>query len=207
MKIYSNANWPVIQSRREQKFRSGLLAASAEFIAPANYSGIPTTILSSIGDLDIYPPPTISTDTSGFKKISATGYGVWNSGISEESININVSSFTAFCNVNDGAGNLTPYSTTKSVMIESGWSKKIGSTVPTLSRSLAIINDQNYTVGTFFPWINATGYSGNFNPKSISKINKLSSVKQNKYGNIIESEATYELVLEILDFGIFTVKI
>jgi hypothetical protein len=76
MSIYlsSNTQWPILQSKREQKFKNGLMAVSAEFIAPKNGSFALNVIESSEGSCDIYPSPSISFDTSPFQTISATGY-------------------------------------------------------------------------------------------------------------------------------------
>jgi hypothetical protein len=76
MSIYlsSDTQWPILQSKREQKFNNGLMAVSAEFISPKNQSFNLTEIESSEGSCDIYPSPSISFDTSPFQTISATGY-------------------------------------------------------------------------------------------------------------------------------------
>jgi hypothetical protein len=81
MSIYlsSDTQGPILQSKREQKFNNGLMAVSAEFIAPKNESFNLTEIESSEGSCDIYPLPSISFDTSPFQTISATGYKLWES--------------------------------------------------------------------------------------------------------------------------------
>jgi hypothetical protein len=79
MSIYlSNATqWPILQSKREQKFKNGLMAVSAEFIAPKDMPIDVAVIESSEGSCDVYPNPIISFDTSPFQKISATGYKIF----------------------------------------------------------------------------------------------------------------------------------
>jgi hypothetical protein len=80
MSIYlsNETSWPILQSKREQKFNNGLMAVSAEFIAPKDMQIEVAVIESSEGDCDVYPRPIISFDTSPFQKISATGYKIFN---------------------------------------------------------------------------------------------------------------------------------
>lgn len=84
--VYSStgAQWPLLQSKTEQKFKSGIFNVSAEFIRPVGNTDLPTEIETSIGPVDVWPEPTVSVGTDGFDRINATGYGVWESGVFEE---------------------------------------------------------------------------------------------------------------------------
>jgi hypothetical protein len=77
--VYSapSSKWPLLQSKTEQKFKSGLLNVSAEFIRPVGNTTLPSVIETSIGAVDVWPEPTVSVGTDGFERINATGYGVW----------------------------------------------------------------------------------------------------------------------------------
>ena len=196
--IYTSGTWPVLQSRREQKFLSGLIAASADYISPVGDTSMPTEIPSSVGSLDIYPLPTISIDTSGFQKISATAYGVWSETVSEERINRSAIKMPVFFWVDGNA-----YEYTTPVIIESGWVKKMGDSVPTLSRAIAIIAPRTYLVTEFRPQLNPAQYTGSFSAVSPTIATGLVSVRQNQYGSIVESEAVYELTECYVNFGYF----
>lgn len=73
----SASQWPLLQSKTEQKFKSGLFNVSAEYIRPVGNSDLPSRIDTSIGDVDVWPAPTVTVGTDGFERIHATGYGVW----------------------------------------------------------------------------------------------------------------------------------
>ena len=73
----SSSQWPLLQSKSEQKFKSGLFNVSAEFIRPVGNTDLPTVIETSIGAVAVWPEPTVSSGTDGFERINATGYEVW----------------------------------------------------------------------------------------------------------------------------------
>ena len=80
----SSSQWPLLQSKTEQKFKSGLFNVSAEFIRPVGNTDLPSVIVTSIGNVDVWPEPTVSVGTDGFERVNATGYGVWAAGVFEE---------------------------------------------------------------------------------------------------------------------------
>jgi hypothetical protein len=73
----TGTQWPILQSRTEQKFKSGLFNVSAEFIRPVGNTTLPSVIVTSEGDIDVWPEPTVSVGTDGFERINATGYAIW----------------------------------------------------------------------------------------------------------------------------------
>jgi hypothetical protein len=89
MTIHSSGSGLFLQSVTENKFKSGLLNATAEWVRPMGSATIPEKIPTSIGDINIFPDPTISKDTSGFERITATGYGLWSSNAQETKLNLN----------------------------------------------------------------------------------------------------------------------
>lgn len=162
--IYSAAadQWPLLQSKTEQKFKSGLFNVSAEFIRPVGDTSLPTQIETSIGSVNVWPEPTVSSGTDGFERINATGYGVWDDGISEVVIGLQLGevkaafSFFPFCFIPGGCGYglqqidcglQYPVDTApsvrmarKEVLFETVFVKKIGSQVPAIPSPLKIYN-------------------------------------------------------------------
>ena len=196
IKIYKSAGGEsVLQSVTEIKHLSGLLAVSAEFLQ-VSAGSLPSQIPSSIGSLDVYPPPTVTKDTSGLAKINATAYGVWNSTRTEETFNISL----YYIKVGyvliypDGSGRsvaLPP----EPAIIESGWVKKIGAGVPTLSRPLTIISPTTFNFNVEGQMVSGTPQIQQYP----------SMVRQNKFGSVTETEAAYEIraVIKLGSFNAF----
>jgi hypothetical protein len=158
--VYSSTGtqWPLLQSKTEQKFKSGLFTASAEFIRPVGNTDLPDVIETSIGEIEIFPEPTISKDTSGFERINATGYGVWDANAKEVVIGRQLGvvnpafDFFPFCSSSGGCGYgivqfpcgshysfpIPMRSTPKKCLFDTVFIKKIGSGVPTPPASLKI---------------------------------------------------------------------
>jgi hypothetical protein len=178
-------NWPILQSLTETKHLSGLLSVSAEYIRPVGNQSLPTEIPTSIGNVIAYPTPTVSKDTSGFEKINATGYKAWDASISEQAFNISVYDMPVYYWVQRGQAAPDLYSISLPIVIESGWVKKIGDAIPTLSRALTIISPSVFSVT-----IPETGATAMGTP---SLNQSLSMVKRNLYGAVTETEAAYEI--------------
>jgi hypothetical protein len=181
----AQANWPILQSLTETKHLSGLLSVSAEFTRPVGDTSLPAEIPTSIGNVPVYPSPTVSKDTSGFEKINATGYGAWNLNKKEEVFNISVYDMPVYYWVQRGDAAPDLYSISLPIVIESGWVKKIGDAIPTLSRALTIISPSVFSVT-----IPETGATAMGTP---SLNQRLSMVRRNIYGNVTETEAAYEI--------------
>jgi hypothetical protein len=83
--VFSNpaTQWPLLQSITEQKFKSGLFNVSAKFVCPVGIGERPEQIETSIGPVDVWPEPVVSTGNDGLQTITATGYGVWDNQITE----------------------------------------------------------------------------------------------------------------------------
>jgi len=188
-------NWPVLQSLTETKHLSGLLSVSAEFIRPVGVSTLPTSIQTSAGIATIYPTPTVSKDTSGFEKINATAYRVYDATKSEETFNISLYSMRVGYFLNFYDGSIESLIVFLPVVIESGWVKKMGDTIPTLSRPLAIVSPTTFEIPV----------QGNGLVTGTPVLSQyLSMVKQNKYGSVTETEAAYELSA-YMNLGTFNV--
>jgi len=180
----SNTGWPVLQSLTETKHLSGLLSVSAEYIRPVGNQALPTSIQTSAGIATIYPTPTVSKDTSGFEKINATAYRVYDATKSEETFNISLYSMRVGYFLNFSDGSIESVTVPLPVVIESGWVKKMGDTIPTLSRPLAIVSPTTFEIPV----------QGNGLVTGTPVLSQyLSMVKQNKYGSVTETEAAYEL--------------
>jgi len=157
--VYSSTGtqWPLLQSKTEQKFKSGLFNVSAEFIRPVGNTDLPIVIETSIGTVDVWPDPTVSTGTDGFERINATGYGVWDADAKEVVIGRQLGvvnpafDFFPFCASSGGCGygisrfdcgsHYGPISmpwTPKKCLFDTVFIKKIGRGVPTPEDSLKI---------------------------------------------------------------------
>jgi hypothetical protein len=191
----SNTGWPVLQSLTETKHLSGLLSVSAEYIRPVGNGALPTNIETSAGSAAVYPAPTVSKDTSGFEKINATAYRVYDATKSEEIFNISLYSMRVGYILNFSDGTSESVFVSLPVVIESGWVKKMGASIPTLSRPLAIVSPATFIIPV----------PGNGTVSGTPVLNQyLSMVKQNKYGSVTETEAAYELSAYI-NLGSFSV--
>lgn len=198
MTIYSTGNL-FLQSVTENKFKSGLLNATAEWVRPMGSAPLPTTIPTSIGDLDIYPDPTISKDTSGFERITATAYGLWSSVTQETKINLNPGLvMTKFTD-----SNVNVFGNSVGLIFESAACKitrNVGDTNVPVRPTLNIYN-YNGTPVTQVSLASAgpVGYSGNFSwPASatIVKTHNISNISLNSYGSVEEVEFIFEIIAE-----------
>jgi hypothetical protein len=188
-------NWPVLQSLTETKHLSGLLSVSAEFIRPVGVSTLPTSIQTSAGSATVYPTPTVSKDTSGFEKINATAYRVYDATKSDETFNISLYSMRVAYILNFSDGSSESVFVSLPVVIESGWVKKMGDTIPTLSRPLEIVSPTTFEIPV----------QGNGLVTGTPVLSQyLSMAKQNKYGTVTETEAAYELSA-YMNLGSFSV--
>lgn len=220
----SSSPWPLLQSKTEQKFKSGLFNVSAEFICPVGNTSLPTEIETSMGMVDVWPEPTISTGTDGFQRINATGYGVWSSleeeivnGRSSSSFNLAVQ-FMDFQQNRAQDGSLLPYSlvrneqviSTQHVILENIYIKKIGIDPPTdipilkvLLSDGADITNELFSVDEVSSTAGYTFVGGGSVVKK-PKINQFLSLnKINTYGDIIESEWVYEILIADVSFGTY----
>lgn len=230
----SSSQWPLLQSKTEQKFKSGLLNVSAEFIRPVGNTALPTVIETSIGDVDVWPEPTVSVGTDGFERINATGYGVWDATAEEivygyevasvtgvatgvricqspdrwelQTFGSGESSYQAYVLVNGCepfacGGVTTTYSlksTTKQILLETVSIKKISASMPPApdlkfyDTSLTQLTDLTTDWFAFGQYEKTNGYAGTWSVNPVVCI--IASFRQNKFGNIIESEVIYSLV-------------
>jgi hypothetical protein len=221
--VYSstNAQWPLLQSKREQKFKNGLLAVSAEFIAPADTPISLEILESSEGDCTVYPSPVESYDNSPFKKISATAYKIFSvttdENISQTFADITFSVDFAEWARDERGRKLFPLSrsfrsASKKIKIlsEIGTVKNLtdettpeNERVPFLSRQLEIIqNKKSWMASEIFNFIRPYNQSPDTlkSPVATEFISSLSS--QMYTPNIIEYSATYS-VEYTLNFGEF----
>lgn len=208
MTVYSSTpnQWPLLQRKTEQKFKNGLIAVSASYITPHNQSTSISSVPSSIGDLtNIYPPPTHSTDSSGFIQINATAYGIWEPNAAEEYFMptralLHFLAIRQYSEDTDGDPSTPPVQNsdylqmTIPVTAESGYVKKLVSTIPTLSRPLAILGQK-----TTWSCQEVFGI-GPTTPQAPVLIQWLNSVRTNNFGSIQETEASYNPEFN-LNFG------
>ena len=221
--IYSapSSQWPLLQSKTEQKFKSGLLNVSAEFIRPVGNTVLPTAIETSIGAVAVWPEPTVSSGTDGFERINATGYDVWDPAASASTYGYALVEL-AFsirlidkCTQQFGCGEGKPCGSILAtiqivrsipVIIETVHISKIGDTIPA-----APILKAFYTNGTelpptlnitnLLPGVSPSIYSGTFE-SSVAVEKRLVNIKKNVFGLITETEVVYQAVPQV-NFGDF----
>jgi hypothetical protein len=226
MPVYSasSTQWPLLQSKTEQKFKSGLFTVSAEFIRPVGNTELPTEIKTSIGEVEVWPEPCVSSATDGFERINATGYGVWDAGSFEIVNGRAASSFNLTVHLmdlkenRDQNGGLLPSSLTRDdhisskqyVIVENVYIKKIGIAPPTDIPVLKVLTPSGEDITNKIFNVNelasTEGYDfvGGDSVANIAKRGQfLSQTKINNYGNIVESEWTYEILLDDVSFGTF----
>lgn len=229
MLVYSapTSPWPLLQSKTEQKFKSGLFNVSAEFIRPVGNTDLPLQISTSIGLVDVWPDPTVTVGTDGFERINATGYGVWDATGEEIIYSYEVATVTGIAhaykvceepdtwqlnnsgddyNVVKGCGKFQcgevteQYSLTslgKQILLETVCIKKIGAELP--SPPVLKYYDTSFEELTEITtdWLNfgqyekTNGYVGVWTVNPVVSI--LASLRQNKFGEITETEVVYSL--------------
>lgn len=223
----SSSQWPLLQSKTEQKFKSGLLNVSAEFIRPVGNTVLPTAIETSIGAVAVWPEPTVSSGTDGFERINATGYEVWDSAASASTYGYALGEL-AFsirlidkCTQEFGCGEGKPcgsilairlISHSLPVIIETVHISKIGATIPDENGATipaAPILKVFYTNGTelpptlnitnLLPGVSPSIYSGTFE-SSVAVEKRMVNIKKNVFGEITETEVVYQAVPQV-NFG------
>ena len=224
--IYSTDQWPLLQSKTEQKFKSGLFNVSAEFIRPVGNTELPTGIETSIGPVNVWPNPTVSSGTDGFERINATGYGVWDESISEIIYGYEVFELRAIyttyeaCLNPNGCGEdsngisincgtyrpgIEQISRPLRLIKQSALVKRIGSEIPG-PPPLKVFRLNNIEVTALSPYdfgilLSPVNYSGQFDPYEFSRYSIMSSLKKNEYGDISETEVLYTLDVPSILFG------
>jgi hypothetical protein len=232
MPIYtaSSTTWPVLQTLDEVKHPSGLFTATATYIRPSGNLDFPETIPTSIGNLDLWPEePTVSKDTSGFERLTATAYGIWDSTITQETTGW-ISSWiygaarkVTYCtdasNTNCTCGTYSlPFDLSFShylypIFAEYKVLKKAGSMppIPTLAlkrttSQQGIENVGSITMSQLGRTIDPENFiGGNFGDIQPTSNPFISILNTFDYGGIIEYEVTYMPSVPIkLDYGTFT---
>lgn len=231
--VYSSpeAQWPLLQSKTEQKFKSGLFNVSAEFIRPVGNTSLPEEIETSIGQVDVWPEPTVSVGTDGFERINATGYGVWNSSLSEATFGYEIGTLTARwvltekctqangCTLESGVVepcgsilSVTPQENTMNVLFETCHVKKIGQETPNVPsrpesgglRMLSLDGLQNLN-NYRFPLEFFSGLSNDQYSGTFFKepvvTSILSSVKKNSYDDKVFETEAVWSLWATVDFG------
>lgn len=219
--VYSSSGnqWPILQSKTEQKFKSGLFNVSAEFIRPVGNTALPDKIETSIGQVDVWPEPTVSVGTDGFERINATGYGVWDANLTEVTWGLTVGRIHALAiqtYTEDVAEMYGKY--LEGYFFDTASIKKTGTEVPGIpSRNgvsgLRVYNPNSedvtnlvFNVSSIFPNITESSQNGDFNA-TLAIVTRPASARQTTFGeNIVETEVTYEIVSATLNFGTFTPK-
>ena len=216
-----SSQWPLLQAKTEQKFKSGLFNVSAEFIGPVGNTDLPTVIETSIGTVDVWPEPTVSTGTYGFERINATGYGVWDASASEITYGYELGElsiqFTLVdkCTLLDGCGEgkpcggilaITPVVRNLSVILETVHIKEIGGTIPAspilkafYTNGTELPTSMNLTV--LEPSVSPSKYNGSFDV-NVTLGKRLVNVKKNVFGTIEETEVVYQ-AFAFVNFGTF----
>lgn len=212
--LYSapSTQWPLLQSKTEQKFKSGLFNVSAEFIRPVGNTSLPTFIETSIGLVAVWPDPTISVGTDGFERINATGYGIYDNTKSEEKISlVPVSLDILAVTFNTCSGQSSISEKRKSIKIfgQSVYKHVPGQNIPSTPEIRLFSNDGNtditdleYNVTSLFG-INQSDYSGDFTPKKAIFSCYIESIKTNDYGDVKTTEVVFNVNVQPIHFGYF----
>jgi hypothetical protein len=202
MTIYSTGSNLFLQSVTENKFKSGLLNATAEWVRPMGSAAIPEKIPTSIGDIDIFPDPTISKDTSGFERITATAYGLWSSNAQETKLNLSPDRVrTLFRRTSEGTGSIVYVG----LIFETAACKitrNVGDTnvplmpvmnvynyngTPVTAITLADVGALPFNIGSDFYWPPSA---------TIVKRHYISNISLHSYGSVEEVEFIFEIVAE-----------
>ena len=225
----SSSQWPLLQSLNEVKHKSGLFTCTATFIRPVGNTALPTVIETSIGVVDVWPEPVVSTGTDAFQTISATGYGVWDASISEATFSCDIGSLPVqwsrmeYCNHSDGCDEVPCGGIVEEayrvkympVIVESVHVRKIGDSIPPIPARVPAdpestetesplkiqditaqdISETDFNISEFDPYVSPSGYTGDFN-KKITLLILPTMVKKNTYGEIVETEVVYSIVLD-----------
>lgn len=214
--VYSSTGtqWPLLQSKTEQKFKSGLFNVSAEFIRPVGNTDLPSVIETSIGTVDVWPEPTVSSGTDGFERINATGYGVWDENISEVTWGLSIGQIYLDVAILEGGPDFIG-KFLGGYFFDTAAAKKIGSQVPPIpsrnglsglrvyNASSTDITNSLFNISSFYPGITPSGFTGSFET-SLSIVTVPTSVRQTTYGiDVVETEAAYEITSATLNFGLF----
>jgi hypothetical protein len=208
--VYSSSGtqWPILQSKTEQKFKSGLFNVSAEFIRPSGNISLPEKIETSIGEVDVWPEPTVSVGTDGFERISATGYGLWDETIYEVrnyTVGEITASITQYINPTTDPDTGTIYYDTATreiaypgFIFEIAHIKTIrqkGSLVLPAAPNLKVLNSSSDSssveINEFYLPQNFITFIGV--PGAIQKTIQISNVVVNHYGSIEEVEVVYSI--------------
>jgi len=224
MNVYkSTGTWPIQQSLTEQKQKSGLFTCSAEFLRPVGNTSLPAAIETSIGNVDVWPDPTVSVGTDGFERINATGYGVWDSSLVEEVksftpgiIELKAQSYYLRANPNDPSVPAQPlqksdektYTEKLDVVFETSFIRKLGDLIPA-APTLRILgyNNTDITNKIYNVYIDLAPNLQNFEyaqgivQNVLPRRTIISHLKVNTYGTIKEIETSFEIVPAVLDFG------
>ena len=213
--INPSVQWPLQQNRQETKHLSGLLSVSADFVS-LNATSAPTKIESSIGELDVYPPPTAEL-SEGLLRYTATAYGIWDSTKKEEIYGITPAEITLWA-VYYLWTDETKTQTTEAryhqkkirVNVETYYAKTVNSEVP-ICPDLKIFNQvgQDITSITYqFPF-SEIGLTVTDPPSlPVGSGNTVTMFKKTKYGNssnIEEIEISYIRAGLDIFFGAFYV--
>lgn len=78
MTIYKSGSTNLfLQNVTEHRHLGGLFAVTAEWLRPVGSTELPQSIPTSLGEVDVFPEPSVSVGTDGFARITATGYDIW----------------------------------------------------------------------------------------------------------------------------------
>ena len=217
----SSSQWPLLQSKTEQKFKSGLFDVSAEFIRPVGNTALPSDIETSIGNVDVWPEPTVSVGTDGFERINATGYGVWDAAASVSTFGYQLGELVASfklvdkCTNLDGCGEddpcgsilgINPVVRNIPLILETVHIAQIGDTIPPSPILKAFYTDGTelpglINIASIEPSVSPSIYTGAFDSNIVIQ-NRLVNIKKNVYGQIVETEVVYQAV-PYVNFGRF----
>ena len=208
----SSSNWPLLQSKTEQKYKSGLFNVSAEFIRPVGNTTLPTQIETSIGNVSVWPDPTVSVGTDGFERINATGYGIYDNTKVEEKISLVPLSLDILAVTFNNCNGQSLFSEKrKSIKIfgQNVYKHVPGQNIPLTpeirlfsNNGIDDITEVEYNVTSLFG-ITQSDYSGDFTSKKAIFSCFIENIKTNDYGDVKTTEVVFNITIPTLNFGNF----
>ena len=200
----SSSDGLFLQSVTEQKHQGGLFTVSAEYRRISGNLALPETIPTSVGNVDVYPEPTITIGTDGFERVNATGYDIWSNNTAK-TVSLQVGeldlivfgwkrkSFVAGDPVLDGSfEQVVIFSKVKGYLFESIHQIKMRTSGDNSILSAPALRVLNFAGGE------VTEYSHyGADPVAIVKSSTLTNIKVTSFGTVEQIEVVHSIISAI----------
>jgi hypothetical protein len=197
-----------LQSVNEQRNLGGLFSATAEWIRPVGSEELPTSIPTSLGEIEIFPEPVVSVGTDGFERITATGYDIWDQS-THQVINytpgVITASIRSFVNPQTNEQNgqtfydtITTTKTFEGYIFEVAHLKKMrakGSQALPTAPILRVRDSLGAEITQFTVPINALS---SYPSAQVQKTIRVTNINVNSYGSVEEVEVIYSITTALV---------